>query len=364
MSKKNTSKRFEQDEMRRLLTGMGIAHSEIAYIHDAETDKSRQKLFDRMRKGELCVLIGSTFKLGLGVNVQDKLIAAHHLDVPWRPADMVQREGRIIRRGNENESVQIYRYITRGSFDSYSWQILETKQKFISQFLSGSSYQLSITDLEDNVLTYAEVKALALSEPLMKQLAETENEVKALRIVESKEKAAVKDMRAEIERLEKEYRFLFRRSRASLFTQNKLFGYKDERKVLYDKLSESLAPSSVINRKLPKDLTAFCFRVTLPEVQNEKKPYILLCDEGEKYMVEMGGSAHGNARRVLNFITSLNKTREKITESMVETIRRQQTLQHAIDFPDETNRIKLREREEELNRLKVLLQSNLNIEEQ
>lgn len=150
---------------------------------------------------------------------------------------MVQREGRIIRRGNENESVQIYRYISEGSFDSYSWQILETKQKFISQFLSGSSYQRSITDLEDNVLTYAEVKALALSEPLMKQLAETENEVKALRIVVAKEKAGIKDMKSEIEKLEEQYKALSRRSSASLITENKIskFG-EEEKKALYHAL--------------------------------------------------------------------------------------------------------------------------------
>ena len=109
------------------------------------------------------MLIGSTFKLGIGANVQTKLKAVHHLDAPWRPADMVQREGRIMRKGNLNEEIRIFRYITKGSFDSYSWQILETKQRFISQFLSGSTYQRSASDLEENVLTYAQVKALSIS---------------------------------------------------------------------------------------------------------------------------------------------------------------------------------------------------------
>ena len=351
-------------ELKAQLMEKGISDKQIAFIHSYNTESRKVELFRKFNAGEVRILIGSTFKLGIGANVQVKLKAIHHLDVPWRPADMVQREGRIIRRGNENESVQIYRYISEGSFDSYSWQILETKQKFISQFLSGSSYQRSITDLEDNVLTYAEVKALALSEPLMKQLAETENEVKALRIVVAKEKAGIKDMKSEIEKLEEQYKALSRRSSASLITENKIskFG-EEEKKALYITLSERLTLESIINRELPENLTTFCFRVMLPEMQNEKKTYILLCDEGEKYMVEMGNSAKGNARRVLNFITSFDKTREKINKSIVETMRRQQTLKHAIDFPDETNQIKLREREAELNRLKALLQNNLVKEE-
>ena len=111
------------------------------------------------------------------------LKAIHHLDVPWRPADMTQREGRILRRGNENNEVSIFRYVTEGSFDSYSWQILETKQRFISQFLSGSTYQRSIEDLDNNVLSYAEVKAIAIGNPTMKQIAEKENEIKTLQIL-------------------------------------------------------------------------------------------------------------------------------------------------------------------------------------
>ena len=112
------------DELSALLVNMGIPEDKIAYIHDATTEKKRNTLFENMRKGNIRILIGSTFKLGLGVNVQDKLVALHHLDVPWRPADMVQREGRILRQGNTNERVYIYRYITEGSFDAYSWQLL------------------------------------------------------------------------------------------------------------------------------------------------------------------------------------------------------------------------------------------------
>ena len=130
--------------------------------------------------------------------IDAKLKAVHHLDVPWRPADMVQREGRILRCGNENENVRIFRYIVKGSFDSYSWQVLETKQRFISQFLSGTSYQRSISDLESDVLTYGEVKAIALSAPEMKLIAEKENELRELSILKPKREAEVEDMRREL----------------------------------------------------------------------------------------------------------------------------------------------------------------------
>lgn len=131
----------------------GIPQKEIAFIHSYQSEASRLSLYEKVNTGKIRILIGSTFKLGIGANVQTLLKAIHHLDVPWRPADMVQREGRIIRKGNRNNEIHIFRYITEGSFDSYSWQLLETKQRFISQFLSGSAYQRSTSDLEDNILT-------------------------------------------------------------------------------------------------------------------------------------------------------------------------------------------------------------------
>ena len=170
-------------KIKELLIERGVCENEIAFIHSFNSESAKLKLYEDVNKGKIRVLIGSTFKLGIGANVQTKLKAIHHLDVPWRPADMTQREGRILRRGNENKEVMIFRYITEGSFDSYSWQILETKQRFISQFLSGSSYQRSIEDLDNNVLSYAEVKAIALSNPIMKQVAEKENEIKTLQIL-------------------------------------------------------------------------------------------------------------------------------------------------------------------------------------
>ena len=172
------------DELKSLLIAMGIPKNEIAFVHDADNEQKRMRLFEEMRNGEKSVLVGSTFKMGIGVNVQDRLIAIHHLDVPWRPADMVQREGRILRQGNTNEKVRIFRYITKGSFDAYSWQLLEAKQRFISQILSGHVIAREGDDVDETVLNYAEVKALAVGNPLLKERIKTANDLSRVLILE------------------------------------------------------------------------------------------------------------------------------------------------------------------------------------
>lgn len=127
------------DDIRDKLIAKGIPAEEIAYIHDAKTEKQKADLFDKVRSGEIRVLLGSTAKMGTGTNVQKKLIAVHDLDIPWRPADLEQRAGRIIRQGNENKKVQIFRYVTKGTFDAYSYQTLENKQRFISQIMTSKT---------------------------------------------------------------------------------------------------------------------------------------------------------------------------------------------------------------------------------
>jgi len=172
------------DELRSLLVKFGMRKEEIAFIHDADTNKKKESLFKDFNAGKISVLIGSTAKLGLGVNVQQKLIAIHHLDVPWRPSDMVQREGRILRQGNENKKVRIYRYITKASFDAYSWQLLEIKQRFISQIMNGKATMREGGDIDDAVLTYSEIKALAIGNIKIKQKVELENEIDRLKILQ------------------------------------------------------------------------------------------------------------------------------------------------------------------------------------
>lgn len=148
------------DDLRDKLIAKGIPAEEIAYIHTANTEVQKKELFGKVRSGQIRVLLGSTQKMGAGTNVQQRLIALHHLDCPWRPSDLQQREGRIIRQGNENEEVDIYTYVTEGTFDSYLYQMVENKQKFVGQIMTSKSPARSAEDVDETALSYAEVKAL------------------------------------------------------------------------------------------------------------------------------------------------------------------------------------------------------------
>ena len=168
------------DEIIRKLISRGIPKEQIAAIGDADTDAKKQALFDKVRSGQVRVLIGSTAKMGTGTNVQKRLVALHHLDAPWKPAEVEQREGRILRQGNENEEVAIFRYVTQGSFDSYMWQALETKARFISQVITGDNAARQAEDIGAQELSYAEVKAIASGNPAVLTLAEADAEIQRL----------------------------------------------------------------------------------------------------------------------------------------------------------------------------------------
>ena len=175
------------DDIKNKLIQRGIPEEEIEFIHNAKTNPQKLKLFEDMRNGTKRILIGSTSKMGAGMNVQDKLIALHHLDCPWRPSDIEQREGRILRQGNQNEEVEIYRYVTEGSFDAYSYQLIQTKSTFINQIMANSNGSgRTAEDLDRDTLTYAEVKALASGNPLILEKFKVENELKQLYLSKSR----------------------------------------------------------------------------------------------------------------------------------------------------------------------------------
>ena len=171
------------DDVIAKLVASGIPKSEIAAVGDADSDAKKQSLFERVRNGSVRVLIGSTQKMGTGTNVQKRLVALHHLDAPWKPAEVEQREGRILRQGNSNEEVAIYRYVTEGSFDAYMWQALETKARFISQVMTGEAAVRRAEDIGGQELSYAEVKAIASGNPAVLTLAEADAELQRLAIL-------------------------------------------------------------------------------------------------------------------------------------------------------------------------------------
>ena len=171
------------DDIRDKLIAKGVPADQIAYIHDADTPAKKNALSSKMKSGAIRVLIGSTAKMGAGFNVQERLVALHHVDCPWRPRDVEQRDGRILRQGNTNEKVHIYRYVTEGTFDSYNWQTVENKQKFISQVVTGKSPARTCDDIDDAALSYAEVKALAAGDPEIKERMELDVDVQKLSVL-------------------------------------------------------------------------------------------------------------------------------------------------------------------------------------
>ena len=313
------------NELKQELMKQGIPYKEIAFIHSCRSEAEKVQLFEEVNCGVVRVLLGSTFKLGIGANVQTQLKAIHHLDVPWRPSDMVQREGRILRRGNRYQEIKIFRYIAEGSFDSYSWQLLETKQRFISQFLSGSEYQRSASDLEENVLTYAQVKALAISQPLMKVLAEKENELRRLQILSDNHVHTQEAQRQTIAEQEEQLTILKGRLAATEQNASYVGGISEDGfQAAYRNVKAVLTEDVILGRTAsPLELSVLGFGIAIPgaEQQNAQKPYIVLSRNGADYPIEMGPSSAGNARRMVNFLKRFHKLPKRIAEQRDECLR-------------------------------------------
>ena len=173
------------DDIKKKLLAAGVPESEVAFIHTADTEAKKKELFSKVRAGQVRVLLGSTQKMGAGTNVQDRLVAVHHLDVGWKPSDMTQRNGRIIRQGNRNKEVQVYNYVTEGTFDAYLFQTLENKQRFISQIMTSKSPVRSCDDVDEQALSYAEIKALCAGNPLIKEKMDLDIEVARLKVLKA-----------------------------------------------------------------------------------------------------------------------------------------------------------------------------------
>ncbi len=310
------------DELKRDLVSMGLPSEEIAFVQSAKSERERTKLFKRFNNGEIRILIGSTFKLGTGVNVQTRLKAIHHLDVPWRPSDMVQREGRIIRPGNTNEEVFIYRYITEHSFDAYSWQLLEIKQNFISKLLNNDVYTRSIDDIDSTVLNYAEVKALAIGNPLIKERVETFNEIQRLlgvryQYYEHREllkgdiinkENHIPDLYKELEKTKEDYQYTL--------TLEEHDWSIDEKKEFGQKVHANIFISNNENKET-NDLEFRGFKIiTVPFIDDKKFIYL---ERKNKYRLDIADSDVGISIRLDNFVNDfikrVNAAENKIKES-------------------------------------------------
>lgn len=317
------------DELKRLLVADGIPEAQIAYVHDATTESKRNALFGRVRRGDVRILLGSTAKLGLGVNVQDKLVAIHHLDVPWRPADMVQRQGRILRQGNTNDRVFIYRYITEGSFDAYSWQLLETKQRFISQLLAGSLTQREGGDVDGTVLDYGEVKALAIGNPLIKKRVELGNELSRLLLLQKRtveERQQIGQELLELPGRQQAQRDRIDRCRSDMahYAASKQEFDKEARLRLCDEIGTFLQGNE--DYPTERDILEYQgFRVVAPARMDARKPYVRLCREGQ-YTVELGDKRNGIIQRIDFFLETMDRKLEGFETVLEQLLAREDAL--------------------------------------
>ncbi len=319
------------DELKNVLVKKGAAPEDVVFIHEGTTEQKRRKLLEDMNSGKIRIMLGSTQKLGTGVNVQRNLLAVHHLDIPWRPSDVVQREGRLIRQGNQNPEVFIYRYITEGSFDSYSWQILENKQKFISSFLEGTMDEVhrSESDIADTVLSYAEAKALAIGNPLIRKRVEVSNHLERLRIAQKQRRRQLLELRSmesslceEIQKREETIRLTKKDLDFCLVHRERV--PEEERTAFGEELLEALKDND--SRPSERFFAEYQgFKVLLPARMDPQRPHIILTrqKDGRNYTVQMGDArTAGVSRRIDYVLTHLPETLRR-HEKKLRALRRQ-----------------------------------------
>ncbi len=362
------------DELKYLLKAMGMPEGHVAYIHDAVTEDQKRLLFHDLQCGNIAVVVGSTFKMGLGVNVQERLIALHHLDVPWRPADMVQREGRILRQGNTCDKVQIFRYITKGSFDAYSWQLLETKQRFISQILSGHATMREGDDVDEAVLNYAEVKALAVGNPLIKRRVEVINELDKYRILHRDFVRAREEAVRTLEALPEKIRL----QEAKIAATQEDIDYYAANKTPYDDLTydEQKAIRTTVyqvvhtHRNQPYEKTALVyqgFQVVvparmIPKVRNagakdpakrEEIPYVFV-KRASAYYMEIESEA-GITKRLNNLLEGLCDFKARREKALQDLLFQKARIEQDLEETERSYTDEIEALTEELDQLNTML---------
>ena len=357
------------DDVRNKLVARGIPKEEIAFIHEYNTEAKKAELFAKVRAGQVRILMGSTPKLGAGTNVQDRLIALHHLDCPWKPSDLEQQEGRILRQGNQNDKVKIFRYVTENTFDAYMWQILENKQKFISQIMTSKSPVRACEDVDDTALSYAEIKALATGNPYIKEKMDLDVQVSKLKLLKA-------NHTSQIYRLESDIAKNFPVQISAL--KERIAGMQVDSQVvksvdLQDNDTFAMTVGNVLyedKKEAGEALIAACAGLktvstggkvgeyhgfTLSASYNMFSNAFELTIKGKcSYKLEIGKDPIGNIQRIHNTLSSIDR---KLTESeqKLETVQQQlATAQEEVKkpFPKEAE---LNEKIERLSELNALL---------
>ena len=358
------------DDIRNKLVAMGVPKEEIAFIHEAGSDTQKEELFAKVRKGDIRILMGSTQKMGAGTNVQNKLIAMHDLDVPWRPADLEQRAGRIVRQGNENAEVTIYRYITENTFDAYLWQTIENKQKFISQIMTSKLPVRVAEDVDENALNYAEIKALATGEPKIKEKMDLDNDVTKLKMLEANYKSnhyrledkVIKTYPDEIARLEKlivavkkdisniepqgdgENKFTSITINGAMITDKKEAG---------ERLLECIKQVRFNEHKVIGKYRNMDLEVSYNFLTNE---YNFSLNGATKHSGEFGTSADGNITRLDNVIEKMPEKLRRLEEELNNTKEQLENAKEELEKPFEKSD-ELREKITRLAELNIMLEA-------
>lgn len=321
------------DDIREKLVAMGIPKEEIAFIHEANSDKQKDELFAKVRKGDVRILLGSTQKMGAGTNVQNKLIAIHDLDVPWRPADLEQRAGRIVRQGNENKEVNIYRYVTENTFDAYLWQTIENKQKFISQIMTSKTPVRVAEDVDESSLNYAEIKALATGDPKIKEKMDLDNEVTKLKMLEANYKSnryrledkVAKNYPEEIARTEKLIESVKKdilevepkAEGEEKFTSITIGGVKIlDKKLAGERLLEAISKVKINESKVIGKYRNMDLEVSYNFFTNEHN---FSLNGAAKHSGELGTSADGNITRLDNALEKIPEKLKRLEEKLFST---------------------------------------------
>lgn len=361
------------NDLKHKLIERGIPENEIAFIHDANTDKAKQDLFDKVTAGTIRVLIGSTEKCGAGTNVQKRLVALHHLDAPYRPRDLIQRNGRGIRQGNRNKIIRIYTYATERTFDSYSYQILENKQRFISQVEKGDMTVREADDIDEATLSYAEIKAITSANPKIKRKMELDMEMARLRDLESRYKKELFSLQDKVrkefpEQIQRQELYLERVRKDVELVKEKYNPERFEISVNGTVYSDSVEDGkkngglalmdALFHNKTGTAVAEYCgFKISLNPIEliaNERS--ITLSGAGQ-YKMDIGESASGNLTRLENFIKEFAAREERAIKRLESTKADFEVAKEQVKVPFE-HKDKIMELNTELSELNAELDLN------
>jgi N12 class adenine-specific DNA methylase len=362
------------DDIRKKLLERGVPESEVVFIHDANTEERKKELYAKVRRGQVRILLGSTFKMGAGTNVQDRLIALHDLDCPWRPRDLEQRAGRIVRQGNKNPEVHIHRYVTENTFDAYLYQILENKQRFISQIMTSKSPVRSAEDIDEAALSYAEVKALATGNPFIKEKMDLDIQVSRLRLLKANhlsQRYALEDrlikqlpqqIKAEEERIAKYAIDIDTYTRKA----ESITGSREESKfagmsikgIAYNEKAHAglaiLEACKAMTSPQPQELGSYMGFAMLFSFDCFYKDYRITLRGALSHTVVLGTDAHGNITRLNHTLAELPKKLEYCLEQLKTFSQQMETAKEQIALPFEKEQ-ELNEKTTRLNELNILL---------